>query len=228
MIAMKKLIKGILFLVLLISIFSALYFTDIWPNIKNFLQPENLKNFITQFGIWAPIVFMALYYSLVLAFISATAFTVLSGLLFGKVWGTIYVIIAATLAAQTAFFITRKLGPEKLRSLKQKKGIGKLITLVERKCAHHGFKNLFILRCLFAPYIPLSYAAGMIHTLKPRDFFFATFFTNLIFSPAFVFLGDSLLAGPKALFLPIIMISLVLAVPKIIQYFSPHHNLHKD
>lgn len=188
--------------------------------LQAWLSPESLKNFISQFGIWAPLVFIGLYYGLVLAFVSATAFTVLSGLLFGKVWGTLYVIIAATAAAQTAFFITRNLGRQRLEGLKQKKGIGPLITVLEKKCETNGFRNLVILRCLFAPYIPLSYAAGMIKTIKPLHFLGATLLTNLIFSPAFVFLGDSLLQGPKALLLPASLIVLVLLVPKIMKKFG--------
>jgi len=202
---------------------STVYYFGLWDTISNWIKPENLKNFINQFGIFAPLVFMALYYGLVLAFVSAAAFTVLAGLLFGKVWGTVYVIIAATAAAQTAFFITRCLGSTKLEPLKQKQGIGAVLKTVESRCKKNGFQSIFILRCLFAPYIPLSYASGMVNSLKARDFFFATLLTNMIFSPAFVFLGDSLLKGPKALLLPVIMVIIVLAVPKILGKFHPPH-----
>jgi len=219
---MNSKIRFTLVFIMLSSLGAALYYFDLVESLKEFLRPENLKIFIHQFGYLAPIVFMALYYLLVLAFISAVALTVLAGILFGKIWGSIYVIIAATLAAQTAFFITRALGPEKLDNLKEKKGIGPLIKKVESQTSDHGFKSIFLLRCLFAPYMPLSYAAGMIKTLKARDFFFATLFTNMIFTPAFVFLGDSLLDGPKALILPLILVTLVLAVPKIIKRIKPH------
>lgn len=204
-----------------VIIITTLYYFGWIEAVKNFLEPENLKKFIDQFGVWAPLVFIFLYYILVLAFISAAAFSVLAGLLFGEIWGSIYVIIAATLAAQTAFFVTQKLGPKKLSALKQKKGIGTLITKIELQTSQHGFQSIFLLRCLFAPYIPLSYAAGMIKTLKTKDFFWATLLTNIIFTPAFVFLGDSLLDGPKALILPVIMVVVVLAVPKIIKKLNP-------
>lgn len=206
---------------LLLGLGAMIWHFDVWPKVSHWLAPENLKAFISQFGWGAPLVFMLLYYTLVLAFLSAAAFTVLSGLLFGKIWGTLYVIIAATAAAQTAFHLAQHLGHDKLEPLKKKQGIGIVLKTVEAKCQKNGFKNLFILRCLFAPYIPLSYAAGMIKTLKARDFFFATLLANLIFSPAFVFLGDSLLQGPRALILPAIMITLVLLVPKILQKLHP-------
>jgi uncharacterized membrane protein YdjX (TVP38/TMEM64 family) len=218
---MKKILKwGLVIFIVAVVVTLILYYG--WVEaIKNFLKPDNLKIFIDQFGVWAPLVFMALYYGLVLAFISAAAFSVLAGLLFGKLWGSIYVIIAATLAAQTAFLITRQLGPDKLKTLKAKKGIGNLIEKVEVQTKEHGFKSIFLMRCLFAPYIPLSYASGVINTLKARDFFGATLLTNIIFTPAFVFLGDSLFAGPKALILPVVLVTLVLAVPKIIKKLKP-------
>ncbi len=218
---MKKISKWLFIISLLTAASVYLYTSGLIITLKDFIDPDNLKTFINQFGIFAPLVFMALYYGLVLAFISAAAFTVISGLLFGKLWGSVYVIIAATLAAQTAFFITHQLDPHKLDALRNKKGIGKLIKVIEDKSADSGFKSIFVMRCLFAPYIPLSYAAGMIQTLKARDFFFATLLTNMIFTPAFVFLGDSLLKGPKALILPVIMVVLVLAVPKIINKIKP-------
>lgn len=217
---MKIWLKYLLWALALTLIGGGLYISGLWQIVRDFLDPESLKAFIAQFGIWAPLVFMALYYALVLAFISAVAFTVLAGFLFGKVWGTIYVIIAATLAAQTAFHIARYLGSDKLEGLKNKQGIGKIIATVEKKCEQNGFRNLVILRCLFLPYIPLSYAAGMIKTIKPLHFFAATLLTNLIFSPAFVFLGDSLLQGPRALILPAGLIALVFLVPKIMKKFG--------
>lgn len=218
---MKKRMKWIFILLVLSLVLFAVYAFDLIDEIRNFLTPSQLKNFIDQFGVFAPLVFMILYYGLVLAFVSAAAFTIISGLLFGKIWGTIYVIIAATLAAQTAFLITRNINPEKLSILKKQKGVGHLIKIIEKKTEHHGFRSILLMRCLFAPYIPLSYAAGVIKTLNARDFFFATLIGNLIFTPAFVFLGDSLLKGPKALILPLTMIMLVLITPKIIKYFKP-------
>ena len=218
---MKQKLKLVLVLVLIGSLGFILHHFGWIERILDFIKPESLESFINRFGVWAPLVFMLLYYGLVLAFISAAAFTILSGLLFGKFWGSVYVIITATLAAQTAFFITRKLGPEKLSSLKNKKGIGPLISKIEKQTDQHGFQSVFLLRCLFTPYIPLSYAAGMIKTLKTRDFFFATLFANMIFAPAFVFLGDSLLEDPKALISPITLVILVLAVPRIIKKLKP-------
>ncbi len=218
---MKKTL-GLVFIGLILAAGAGIFYfsPETVDHLKAFIDPDLLKTKIESFGVWAPLVFMAIYFSLALLFISAAAFTVLSGLLFGKLWGSIYVIIAATLAAQVGFYISRSLGGDQVHKLKDKKGIGSLISTLEEKSKSNGFRNLIVLRCLFLPYMPLSYAAGLIKTIKPRDFFFATLLTNMIFSPAFVFLGDSLLEGPKALILPVIMIILVFMVPKIVKKFQ--------
>ncbi len=215
---MRKIFKIALFLTLMISGYYFAQELGYLESIKEFIKPENLKIFIYSFGILAPIIFMGIYYVLTLALISAAFFTVLAGVLFGKVWGSIYVIIAATTAAQTGFYVIKKFN-KKFSKWENNPTIKPFIKLLEKKLKKNGFRNFFILRCLFLPYMPLSYAAGFIKTAKAKDFFFATLFTNMIFSPAFVFLGDSLLAGPKALILPIILIMCVLLVPKILKKF---------
>ena len=195
----KKYLKILFSIIIIAGIISAIYFFDL----KQYADPEYLKSLIVSFGIFAPLIFMGIYYGLTLMFVSAAAFTIIAGLLFGKLWGSIYVVIAATLSAQTAFYIARHLGKDVLKTL-PKKGIGDLVHSMENKLQKNGFQSLFIMRCMFLPYIPLSYATGLIQKAKAQDFFFATLLTNMIFSPAFVFFGDSLLKGPQALILPII------------------------
>ncbi len=194
--------------------------TDIGTQIQNYLNPDNLKAQIEAFGIFGPLVFMVIYFVVVMAFVSSTVFTILGGLLFGKLWGSIYVIFAATVAAQVAFIVGRKLSGDRIETLKNKKGIGKLIKTIEEKSDKNGVLSIIVLRALFLPYIALSYAAGTIPTLRGRDFFLGTLLTNIVFVPAFVYLGESLLQGPKALIIPAIMIGLVLCVPRIVKHFQ--------
>lgn len=192
---------------------------DYQTEILSFLQPASLEGFIQSFGWWAPIAYLLVSFLLILLFVSSTVFTVASGLLFGPLWGSVLAIISSTAAAQLAFFLSRRVGGNRIESLKSKKGIGSVLSVVEERCKTAGFKNLILLRCLFVPYIPLSYAAGMVSTLSARDFFLSTLFTNMVFTPAFVYLGSTLLDGPKALILPALMIALVLLVPKVLALF---------
>jgi len=207
---------GWLVLLLMVGIFLWTQ-TSLGALVSEQLTQENLKAKIEAFGIFGPVVFMLTYFVLVMLFVSSTIFTILGGVLFGKFWGSLYVIVAATVAAQVAFMVGRRLSGDRIEALKNTRGIGKLIKVIEEKSDKNGVLSIIVLRALFLPYIALSYAAGTIPTLKGRDFFLGTLISNIIFVPAFVYLGDSLLAGPKGLILPIIMIILVLSVPKIIK-----------
>jgi len=198
---------------------AAVVFYFYGNEVLGFLTPSSLKIFILKFGWLAPVVFTLISFTLTLLFVSTTLFTISSGLLFGKVWGSVLVICSATLAAQVAFEISRRLGRKHVVAIKKKKGIGAMFDLVEEKCSTDGLRNMIILRCLLLPYIALSYSAGMVRTLSAKDHFLATFLTNCLVTPAFVVLGDSLLAGPKALVLPVIVISIMLLAPRILKRF---------
>lgn len=51
---------------------------------------DALRDWIDGFGAIAPVVFVAVYVVAVVAFLPATPLTLLSGLVFGAVWGTLW------------------------------------------------------------------------------------------------------------------------------------------
>lgn len=186
--------------------------------IENLVDPDKLRLFIDQFGIFAPIVYGCIYFLATLALLSAAALSILSGIFFGNFWGSVLVIIAATAAAMVAFYLTKFFGKELSEKLSGGSGtLGKMVNKIETEIEQGGFRAFFIMRCLFLPYIPFSYAAGLVKTAKAKDFFWGTFLANCIFSPIFVYLGDSITLGYKALILPLILIVLMLFVPKIVK-----------
>ena len=111
---MKKLIIALVVITL-----GAIAWTQA-PHIQQFLDPDYLNSTIESFGVFGPMVFMGVYFTAVMLFMSSTVLTILGGLLFGKFWGALYVIFAATVAAQVAFFIGRRLSGEKISALKNK------------------------------------------------------------------------------------------------------------
>ena len=207
----KKIIVGsilVLFAVLLVFL----------NNRYDFLNPTLIESVVLDLGMFAPFAYGIFYFIVVLLFLPATFFTVLSGVLFGKIIGTIIVVISATAAASTAFILSRVYGGSFVNKVsKSNKVITSFHNKIEANCQKNGFRFFFIMRCLFLPYILFSYAAGLVQKAKLSEFTLATFATNIIFSFAFVYLGDSLLAGPKALILPIILVLFVLVIPKIVK-----------
>lgn len=207
-----------LLLLLFIVVVVALY---IFTPLQQYASPAKVTALVEMAGPWGPLLFAAIYFIITLLFVSAAAFSILAGTLFGNVVGTAIVVITATLSAQCAFLLARALGSNIVDKLgKHGSSVTKLIAYVRKGVERNGFQFFVVLRCLFVPYIPASYAAGLVKEVNAWDFFFATLLTNLVFSPAFVYLGNNLLAGPKALLLPAILIVLVISVPKILTRFT--------
>lgn len=200
----------------LLASFILLILAVFYFDLHLFFTADKIEAWVEGFGIFGPVAYMVLYYVGTLLLIPATVFTVLSGLLFGKVFGSIYVVLAATLAAQTGFYIARYLGHESAEKFGGGKGaISSLINKINAQVEKNGLQAFVMIRCFFLPYMPVSYASGLVKNAKARDFFFGTLITNAVFSPAFVFLGDAITKGWKAFILPVTLIVLVLCVPRI-------------
>jgi len=78
--------------------------------VTDFLRLENLarvKKTIAGYGAAGPLFYIAGYVLAVVFFVPGLPITLLGGLAFGPVWGTVYVSIAATIGAGLAFLVAR-------------------------------------------------------------------------------------------------------------------------
>lgn len=66
-----------------------------------------LREYIEGFGALAPLVYVAAYAAATVAFLPATPFTLLAGLAFGPVWGSVYAFVGATSGLTLAFLVAR-------------------------------------------------------------------------------------------------------------------------
>ena len=81
-----------------------------WAGLGDLLHVDGLRRFrdwIHGYGAWAPAVFIAGYLVAKLCLFPALPLTLLGGIAFGPLRGTLYVSIAATLGASIAFLIAR-------------------------------------------------------------------------------------------------------------------------
>lgn len=89
-------------------------------NIYYFFSFENiseLKLYIKSFGIMAPCVFILMFALATVLFVPGLPITVLSGILFGAFWGTVYVVIGSTIGVSLAFFIGRYVGRDFVKKM---------------------------------------------------------------------------------------------------------------
>lgn len=78
--------------------------------LTNYLSLDNLarlRDYVEDFGPAAPLVFIVGYAVATVAFLPGTPLTLLAGLAFGPVMGTIYAVTGATIGLTLAFLVAR-------------------------------------------------------------------------------------------------------------------------
>jgi uncharacterized membrane protein YdjX (TVP38/TMEM64 family) len=183
------------------------------------ITPEDVRDFVLGFGIYAPLVFSLVYLiSLFLPF-GTTLTSIAAGLTFGVIYGGIFTVLLATFLSVIPFLISRKLGNEWVN--KQVKG-----TKAERYADiinERSFLIIFYLRLI--PSIPFelqNYIAGVTN-ITTRQFMIATFFGIMPIIFILTFLGESLTVFGSARFWIAIGIFLfALLTPPLYYYYSSH------
>jgi uncharacterized membrane protein YdjX (TVP38/TMEM64 family) len=122
-------------------------------------------------GPLAPLAFILIYNFATVLLIPGSVLTLGSGILFGPVWGAIYVLLAATLGATSAFWIGRNFARDWVS-----RQIAKYpkFAAIDRAVAQEGFKIVTLTRLspLF-PFNLLNYAFG-ITQVSLRDYVFGS------------------------------------------------------
>ncbi len=149
---------------MIITLLSAMDFSVIQESVKvsslnlqEFLQ--NALQWINSLGAIGGIVFIGIYIIATLAFLPASLLTLGAGVIFGVIWGSIYVFIGATLGAIAAFLGGRYLAQgwvkEKISSYKK-------FAIIDKAVSKEGLKIVLLVRLspLF-PFNLLNYALGI-------------------------------------------------------------------
>lgn len=131
-----------------------------------FSSQEQIRGFIQQFGLFAPIAFIILQIlQVVLTPISHYAVSIAGGFVFGTWQGFIYNWIGRVIGTAIAFYLGRKFGRKIINKLVKKETLEKYDKIFE--------KGKFILFLMyFLPLFPddeLSYLVGF-SSMKPRHF----------------------------------------------------------
>ena len=214
-------IKAVLFVIFVIAAILLLRFTPL----KEYLNPQALKDFFTSSGPLAPLLFIFTYAIGVCLFLPATLFTGLGAILFGTFYGFLYNITGAMLGASAAFFIGRYLGRDFAASL-----IGNRLVKYDKKIAANGFTVTLYLRLVFFPYSLLNFGMALTR-ISFVQYFWGTFFG--IFAGGFVmtFFFATItevwgsgqwekLWGWKSLF-SLILFVVSFFIPKVVKHFKP-------
>ena len=160
----KAILKAVLFA---FFITAAIIFVRYSP-VKEYLSTEALGRFLDTVGVWAPVVFIAIYAGGVCLFLPGTLLTGLGAAIFGAYWGFVYVWFGAMAGAGIAFWIGRTLGREFASSL-----IGDKLKKYDDAIERNGFATVLYLRLVYFPFTPMNFGMGLTK-VHFRDYFFGT------------------------------------------------------
>ncbi len=164
----KRLIAIVLLAVSIVALFR---FTGL--DASQF-TPTNIKQFILGFGALAPIIFVALYAArAVILVIPVGVMSLAGGLAFGKWWGTLLILLGATLGSCLSFLTARYFGRGFIESLGWlHKG---RIKQFDEKAAESGFKLILFVRLVpLFQYDAVNFGGGL-SKIRLRDFALASF-----------------------------------------------------
>ena len=117
------------------------------------LQVQLLQFFdwLQTLGFWAPLLFIVIDMLLVIFLLPSILFTLAAGFLFGAALGSLCVIVATTLGAVSAFFISRYSFSEGVKDYLRNH---KKLKVVNDELVHEGWKLILLTRLV--PFFPLK------------------------------------------------------------------------
>lgn len=180
-----------------------------------------LKDWVSGFGIIAPIVYICLYIVATLFFLPGAPITILSGIAFGPIWGVVYVWIGATIGVSLAFLVARYAARELVAGWISGNA---QFQKIDEKVEQEGWRIVMFTRLM--PYIPFNlqnYAYGLTKINFPTYVLVSAIFM-LPGTIAYVQIGGALVSGEGNLYktllylsLAAVLVLLVSLIPKFLR-----------
>lgn len=178
-----------------------------------FNSQENLREYISSFRFFAPIVFVLIQVlQVVITPINHYAVGILGGFLFGTVNGFLYNYIGRVVGSLIAFYLGRKFGRKILNHVVKEETLGKYDKLFEK-----GKMLLFLM--YFLPFFPddeLSYLAGF-SKLKTKEYILIMMLGHITGSLSLAYVGAGV-STKDPLFIVLSGISLIGGILIVLLY----------
>lgn len=193
-------------LMIAISIFALIY-----AEREHTLSPRYIKQYISHFGIWAPLVFLILYsIKSFIIFIPAGIFMLAAGLSFGTFLGALILIVGTLLSSTVGFVFARYFGKDYV----QKKLQNTKFSNLGGRIAQKGFLIILLLRLVpILPYDAINYICGL-SKIRYRDFILATLIGTVPACFLYAYLGENILKPfSKGFYLSVVLVVLISLTP---------------
>jgi uncharacterized membrane protein YdjX (TVP38/TMEM64 family) len=163
---MKKVNPGTaLKIIAILIVISALFYFYNHYEIRSLVTRENMEIYLRPFGMWIPVVWVAIFIVGSMFYAPASVLLVTIGTLLGPVWGSLWGITGCYLASLVMFFTARKLRLDSVRTR-----LGKNWEKFNSKIEADGFFYVAMLRAtLVLPFGVICYGSA-ITSIKVKDY----------------------------------------------------------
>jgi len=162
------------------------------------IDQAQLQAWLKQAGIWAPLIYIALYTLGTILILPSTPLNLSGGAIFGAWWGTLWTSVAAVIAAVVAFAFTRTVG----RDIVARKFAGRWEAM-DAEMRQGGLFYMFAIRLLpIIPYGLVNFAAGLT-SIRFKDYLLGTVLGTVPGILPFVMMGSGLRALKSGDVLPL-------------------------
>lgn len=176
----------------LIIFILALFFAFRYFSMGRYLNEEDLRDWIAGFGLMAPLVYIIIYSIAPALMLPGLLLTIVGGVLFGPLWGVVYVMAGATIGAGVAFQVARLLGRDFIETRVLKAKNSKWARL-DQQVELSGWKIVAFTRLIpLFPFNFLNYAFGLTR-IRFITYLWASFVFMLPGAVAYVIFSSSFL-----------------------------------
>lgn len=171
---------------LLFAAFLCLVATALTAYLLAGINPDKIQAWVRNVGVWAPIIYIAIYVVATTLLLPSTALNLSGGAIFGLGIGILWTSIGALIAAVIAFLFTRTIGCDQAR-----KRFSQSWQAMDAEISRGGLFYMFAIRLL--PIIPsgvVNFSAGLT-SISFKDYFLGTCLGTVPGIFPFVMLGSS-------------------------------------
>jgi uncharacterized membrane protein YdjX (TVP38/TMEM64 family) len=187
---MKKYYKLLVFISLIIVVIL-LWIFDVFTYIS-IERIQELKYLINGFGILSPIIFVVIYIFATVFFLPGVPLTLVAGIVFGPIIGSILVSIASTIGASLAFLIGRYTGRDWILNKFFKSDI---FIKLDAGVKEQGWKMIAITRLIpLFPFNAQNYVYGLTD-IGFKTYVLVSWLCMLPGTIAYVFLSGAIIGG---------------------------------
>ncbi len=194
----------------------------------DYFSKEYIEQLLERLGAWAPAGFISIYAIATILGVPGTILTILGGVLFGSYWGTLLIVIGATIGACGAFFVSRFLARG---FISEKFGSASWFKKLDDGIEEQGFFYILFIRLVpLFPFNGINFASGLTN-IKFRDYALATAIG--IIPGAFVYANAASQAAEAAaegktgagLYISFALLGMLALVPVIYKKYKTKKNL---